>query len=28
VIAELRAARVGVRRGEESVREMIEHGRR
>jgi prevent-host-death family protein len=28
VIAELRQARVGVRRGEDSVREMIEHGRR
>jgi hypothetical protein len=27
VIAQSRAARVGVRRGEESVREMIEHGR-
>lgn len=27
VIAQLRQARVGVRRGEDSVREMIEHGR-
>ena len=28
VIAELRAARVGVRRGTDSVREMVEEGRR
>jgi len=28
VIAQLRTARVSARRGEESVREMIEHGRR
>jgi prevent-host-death family protein len=28
VIAELRAARVGVRRGEDSIRDMIEEGRR
>ena len=28
VIAELRAARVGVRRGDDSVRDMIEEGRR
>jgi prevent-host-death family protein len=28
VIAQLRAARAGVRLGRESVREMIEHGRR
>jgi hypothetical protein len=28
VIAALRAARVGVRRGDDTVREMVEEGRR
>jgi prevent-host-death family protein len=28
VVAQLRAARAGVRRGEDSVRDMIEEGRR